>query len=96
MKSKLQRFAPGVNITFEKLAVTEQQIKDLKLPTRPEKNGKGKCTEVDAIPPTILRQIIENAITNHIDPHQLEQTQNQEKLEIESGRYLIDLLVTER
>lgn len=63
LKSKLQMFAPGVNITFEKLAVTEQQIKDLKLPTRPEKTGKGECTEVDSIPPPILRQIIEDAIT---------------------------------
>lgn len=59
---------------FERLAVTEQQIADLELPTRPTKttdtrakNFTGGSVEVDAIPAPILRELIQDAITQHID-----------------------------
>lgn len=93
LKGKLKMFAPSANIIFEKLAVTEQQIKDWKLPTRPEKDGKGgECTEVDAIPPTILRKIVKDAIEKHIDPHQLRQTQIQENAQRETVKGIIDYM----
>jgi hypothetical protein len=62
-------------VTFARLAVTEDQIRDLNLPTRPTKRTDarargfdGGSVEVDAIPPTVLRQIVESAVTRHIDP----------------------------
>ncbi len=66
---------------FERVAVTEQQITELGLPTRPTKGTdsraagfQGGSVEVDAIPPTILRRLVEDAITQHIDPEKLRLT----------------------
>jgi hypothetical protein len=73
---------------FERLAVTEDQIWRLDLPTRPTKQSDtrarsfgGGSVEVDAIPPTVLRQIVEGAITQHIDRDALRVTQVAEKYE---------------
>ncbi|WP_203048618.1 hypothetical protein [Pimelobacter simplex] len=78
---KLREFAPGVEISFKRLAVTEEQISSLSLPTRPTKSSdsraatfKGESVEVDAIPTRVLRNIVEEAITSHIDPAALEAT----------------------
>jgi hypothetical protein len=68
----------GVPAVFERLAVTEAQIQELHLPTRPTKCSDnrsagftGGSVEVDAIPPRILRQLVEEAITRHVDPDTL-------------------------
>lgn len=65
-------------VTFDRLAVTETQIEQWNLPTRPTKrtdtrakNFTGGSVEVDAIPAPTLRELVENAITQHIDDHQL-------------------------
>jgi hypothetical protein len=75
---------------FERLAVTEDQIYDLDLPTRPTKQSDsrargfgGGSVEVDAIPPTVLRQIVEDAITQHIDQRQLDIDRHYEQSERE-------------
>ena len=62
-------------VTFDRLAVTERQITDLDLPTRPTKKTDtrtktwtgGDSVEVDAIPAPTLREIVESAITAHVD-----------------------------
>lgn len=61
--------------TFGRLAVLPDQIAEYQLPTRPTKasdtrakNFEGGSVEVDAIPPTILRQLVHDAITQHINP----------------------------
>jgi hypothetical protein len=76
---------------FERLAVTEMQIYDLGLPTRPTKQTDtrargfaGGSVEVDAIAPTVLRQIVSDAITQHIDQHALRITRVYEKAERET------------
>jgi hypothetical protein len=73
---------------FKRLAVTPVQIWDLSLPARPTKQSDtrargfgGGSVEVDAIPPTILRQLVEEAITQHIDQDALRVTQVAEKYE---------------
>jgi hypothetical protein len=65
-------------VTFARIAVTEDQITEMRLPTRPTKssdtraaNFTGGSVEVDAIPPRLLRQLVEDAITSHIDPEAL-------------------------
>jgi hypothetical protein len=75
---------------FERLAVTEQQITDMSLPTRPTKGTdsraagfQGGSVEVDAIPPTVLRRLVEDAITRHIDPEKLRLNQLAEQSERE-------------
>jgi hypothetical protein len=79
-------------VSFARLAVTERQIRDMSLPTRPTKRtdsrsaafGDGESVEVDAIPPTVLRQIVSSAITRHIDQHQLDITRTYEAAEREA------------
>lgn len=65
--------------TFTRVAVTEGQILEWDLPTRPTKKtdsrSKGftaESVEVDAIPSHQLRQLAEEAIERHVDHRQLE------------------------
>lgn len=73
---------------FERLAVTAEQIRELELPTRPTKTKDtrsagfdGESVEVDAIRAPVLRQIVEDAIIDHIDQDQLEITRMTEQAE---------------
>jgi hypothetical protein len=76
---------------FERLAVTEQQIAEWGLPTRPTKRTDtraagftGESVEVDAISATTLRHLLEEAITQHIDPQALRVTRLAEASERET------------
>jgi hypothetical protein len=73
---------------FERLAVTAAQITTMNLPTRPTKQTDsraakfdGESVEVDAIPAPVLRQLIEDAITQYIDPDALRVTRFAEQSE---------------
>lgn len=70
----LRTFAPNAEIQFELVAVTEEQIANLGLSTRPtkktdsrSKSFQGESVEVDAIPPRILRDMVGRCITRHIN-----------------------------
>jgi hypothetical protein len=87
-EEKVRGFVPDVDAVFERLAVTPEQIHTLSLPTRPTKSTDtrsrgfaGESVEVDAIPAPLLRQIVENAITQHIDPSALDLTYRVEQQE---------------
>lgn len=87
-QERLREFAPGGEFECSRLAVTPEQIEELHLLTRPTKTSdsrsagfSGESVEVDAIPPTELRRIVEEAITRHIDPVQLEFTKGIEERE---------------
>lgn len=89
-QQKLRGFAPDAEVYFERLAVTPAQIVEYGLPTRPTKgsdsrsgNFSGESVEVDAIPPTTLRRIVGDAITQHIDPAALRLTRLAENSERE-------------
>lgn len=64
----------GVEIIHQKLALTEQQISSMSLPTRPAKKksaadkkwGYDFAVELDAIPPEELRSIVSAAIEPHM------------------------------
>jgi hypothetical protein len=94
LASKVTRFASeryadvGDWLHFERLAVTEAQIRDWSLPTRPTKRSDtraarfdGESVEVDAIPASMLRDLVEHAITQHIDPDALRVTRIAEQSE---------------
>jgi hypothetical protein len=77
-RDKVARFAPHAAVEFERLAVTPAQIERYRLPTRPTKRSdsracgfEGESVEVDAIPPSELRAIVEEAITQHVDGDRL-------------------------
>jgi hypothetical protein len=87
-QSKIRGFIPNADATFERLAVTPQQVIDLELPTRPTKatdtrarNFAGGSVEVDAIPAPTLRTILSDAIEQHIDPAALRRIEMVEESE---------------
>jgi hypothetical protein len=77
------------SIHFEVVAVTEEQIIDWRLPTRPTKKTDtrsrnwtgGESVEVDAIPAKKLRQIARECIELHIDKRILRRTRAAEEAE---------------
>jgi hypothetical protein len=75
-------------VVFERLAVTPEQISQFQLPTRPTKQSdsraakfSGESVEVDALPPTVLRRLVEDAIRRHIDERALGLTEMVEEQE---------------
>jgi hypothetical protein len=76
----LREFAPDADITFERVAVTEQQIRDMVLPSRPTKRqdpraakfGDRDSVELDAIPPDDLRSIVRATIEQHLGIAEIE------------------------
>jgi hypothetical protein len=87
---ELPGYAPGVPIHVERVAVTEEQIEEWSLPTRPPKKkdpdakkwGDKPAVELDAIDPNRLIELVEDAIIEHVDPHawQVEQqVENEER-----------------
>ncbi|WP_158828038.1 hypothetical protein [Streptomyces sp. NRRL S-118] len=65
--------APDVRMEFEHLAVTEQQIAELRLPTAPVRTGErrpfpgGATTQAEAIPPDALATLVREAISRSCD-----------------------------
>ncbi len=91
VERELRRLAPNVSLTFERLAVTPDQIIELDLPTRPtkssdtrEKRFKGESVEVDAIPAPVLRQLVASRIEVHVDHDALERLLGIEEAEAET------------
>jgi hypothetical protein len=79
----------GADIHFERVAITQEQIKTLHLPVRATKAsdprsktwGNRPSVELDALPATILRKLVQDCIERHIDRQILESTWLQERLE---------------
>ncbi|MBI1900940.1 MAG: hypothetical protein HYS13_07490 [Planctomycetia bacterium] len=91
VEESLREMAQDADITFEVVAVTEEQIDEMNLPTRPTKASdtrartfKGESVEVDAIPPSELRKLVDACITGHINKAALKRTRLVEKAERES------------
>jgi hypothetical protein len=78
IEQTLREMAPNADITFERLAVTVEQIAAYDLPLRPTKKddprfkkfeaqfGAGSV-ELDALHPDVLRRIVREAIERHMD-----------------------------
>lgn len=91
---------------YDRIAVTEEQILSMNLPTRPPKQKDtrskkfkeyevNRAVEVDAIPASVLRDIVENVITQHIDQKQLRINEMVEARERELLSRLKGLISTE-
>lgn len=91
----------GADIHFERVAITEEQIGALHLPTRATKEtdprakkwGNRPSVELDALPATYLRALVEYCITKHIDRRLLESTWQQERLEQQTLRAVLENFV---
>jgi hypothetical protein len=89
-RRRLAEFAPNVEFEFGRLAITPEQIAEHGLPTRPTKQFDsraakfaGESVEVDAMPSTLLRQLVRKAIERWIDPEALRLTKIAEDSERE-------------
>ena len=79
IKASITRYAPDADVTFERIAVTPEQISTFNLLTRPTKREgnthakdfHGESVEVDALPVDVLQNLVRNAIDQHIDQRQL-------------------------
>ncbi len=70
----IREFAPGADVSLTRVAITEGQIEQFDLPTRPTKvsdprahKWDGGSVELDTLPPRQLRTIVEKAIRVHVD-----------------------------
>ena len=88
---ELTEFAPKASIEMKHVAVTEAQVKEWNLPSRPTKrtdsrakNWEGDSVELDAIHPEMLRQLVRDCISSVIDYHQLKRVLEIERMEKES------------
>ncbi|MEO8391503.1 MAG: hypothetical protein ABI700_00785 [Chloroflexota bacterium] len=80
IEQKLRGF--GAHFTFTEAAVTQQQVVDMNLPTRPTKKTdtrakhwtSGDSVELDAIEPAMLRDMVRKVIEQHIDQDTLQMT----------------------
>jgi hypothetical protein len=88
--------------SFERVAVTREQVARWNLPTRPTKTTDtrsasfdGESVEVDAIPPGQLRDLVRECIEHHIDPDLLERTRQVEQAERESLANIVAELPTD-
>jgi hypothetical protein len=84
IRRKLEEFVDDdIDLVFQRIAVTPEQIVELGLPTRPDKTntGFGDCVEVDAMPSSTLRDLLRTAIERNIDPEALRLTKVAERSE---------------
>lgn len=79
IEETLRELAPYARIQFERIAVTEDQIAEWDLPTRPTKtsdtrakNFGDRSVELDAISPGNLRSLVESVINRHLPQDELE------------------------
>lgn len=88
IRQRLEEF--GAHFEFTRVAITPEIIEDYDLPTRPTKRSDtrarsftGESVELDALPPAVLREMVENCIIEHVDGEALEKTQIAERSERE-------------
>lgn len=86
----------GCNFQLKRLAVLPEQVEVWQLPTRPTtstdtraKHFGSASVELDAVPPPTLRQLVDDAISEHVDQHKLTVLKGYE----EEERGLLDKLV---
>ena len=79
IEQTLREMAPDAEISFERLAVTPEQIRAWDLPTRPTKRSDSRSkgfgdisVELDAIAPEQLRELVREAIEQHLPAEQFE------------------------
>jgi hypothetical protein len=91
IKKRIMNF--GVFVNFERIALTQKQIKKYQLPSDPAKQsdpnynkflniyGSDMVVELDSLPPDVLRKIIEDCILQNIDPGHLARMKREEREE---------------
>jgi hypothetical protein len=89
---KVRDFAPHLDITFERVAVTKEQINQYNLPGAPPKPSDSRTrkfdhsesVEIETLAPSHLRRLVGDAIYGHIDEFSLHQIMAVENAERET------------
>jgi hypothetical protein len=79
----LPGFTDNVPVRVRRLALDHAQVAEMQLPTRPVKHSDSRarkfvakygdrCAELDAIPPPVLRQMVDEVISTHADRFEIE------------------------
>ena len=76
--------APRHEIHCVRAGLTEGQIAQYDLPTRPEKRGGARAVDLDALRPEDLRNLVRACIEQHIDDDLLRRAQAAEESERET------------
>jgi hypothetical protein len=99
IEETLRELAPNADITFERVAVTPEQIVAWNLPTRPtkktdtrSKNFGAISVELDAIEPNMFRGLVEEVIQRHLPPDQFAILKTAEKSERELIAGLVGMI----
>ena len=77
IERELRKHAPDAEIHFERVAITEEQIREYDLPTKPPKKSThsktftGGTVEIEALQVSDLLDLVNDCIKRHIDPHHL-------------------------
>jgi hypothetical protein len=103
LQEKLERFSRTLRkcccqIFFHHMAITVEQIRELRLPTRPHKRTTAAdrrwphefACELDAMPPDTLRALVRECIERHLPRHQLEVLKVAEESEREYLMQFVD------
>ena len=94
IESELHRHLPGWSISFDRLAITEAQIGEYNLPTKPRKEGElrrpdvAATVEAEAMPAGILRGLLRDAIDEYLPAGILEDCEASDEREREALRAL--------
>ncbi|MEX2644477.1 MAG: hypothetical protein WD270_13560 [Acetobacterales bacterium] len=99
IEETLKEMAPDDDITFERIAVTPEQIEAWDLPTRPTKKSDTRSkgfgdvsVELDAIPPDRLRELVTSVLELHLPADQLETLQAAEASERQMLRGIAEMV----
>ena len=96
LERELREHLGDVPMEFDRIAVTEQQISDWDLPTKPRKKSDKRSlhiketVEAEAIPAGMLRNLLRDRIESYLPPHALEVVRTAE----ESERAFLQSLAT--
>jgi hypothetical protein len=98
IEATLIDMAPDVDLHFERLAVTKDQIRRWRLPSRltdadndrEAAFDKGRAVELDAIEPNKLRKLVESAINRHMSAAERDHLRENEDADCERIRELAE------
>jgi hypothetical protein len=99
IEKRLRDHSGGVDLSFERVAVTTWQIEEWNLPTRPTKSSDPRAkkfgdasVELDAIDPHRLRSLVQACVERHLPPEKYAVLLEAEKSEQELFRGLAGLV----
>jgi hypothetical protein len=107
LELRLRQFCAKYDCTFpvvERIALTKEQIRRYRLPTRPTKREgnthardfAGRSVELDALPSRILRRMVTECIERHITPEALSALRASEESEREAIHQFADMAADQK